>query len=52
MGKAVFSGGNHTVREGENRIEIHGLSSLGKGCYILECNGELSSGSRRAIKIN
>lgn len=52
IGNRVYQ--NHSINcwEGDNRINVTGLSDLQRGCYILKFTTELSSDSYQMIKIN
>ncbi len=52
IGNRVYQ--NHTIHcwEGDNRINVTGLSDLQRGCYILKFTTEISSDSHQIIKVN
>lgn len=52
IGNRVYQ--NHSIHcwEGDNRINVTGLSDLQKGCYILKFTTEISSDSHQMIKVN
>ena len=52
IGDRVYQ--HHSIHcwEGDNRINVTGLSDLQKGCYILKFTTEISSDSHQMIKVN
>jgi subtilisin family serine protease len=52
IGNRVYQYHSIHCWEGDNRINVTGLSDLQKGCYILKFTTELSSSSHQMIKVN